>query len=133
VRNSGEAFADELPQQVVAYAARRMGPGSRIQLVRRLPLVCCHLIYASPGDGDGRVPRLMLGRWARPGWDRDDPRLHRSPGDDPEAPAPTPVPTAPVLVGATSKARMREPRDGRGQSGLRMTGLLRIVELTTDL
>jgi hypothetical protein len=73
VRNSGEAFADELPQQVVAYAARRMGPGSRIQLVRRLPLVCCHLIYASPGDGDGRVPRLMLGRWARPGWDRDAP------------------------------------------------------------
>jgi len=33
-----------------------------------------HLNHALTGvDGDGRVHRLVLGRWARPDWDPDDP------------------------------------------------------------
>ena len=78
-----------------------MGPGSRIQVVRRLPLGGWHLNHAlTVVDRHGWVHRLVLRRWARPGWDSDDPDytaaremtilelLHS-----------TPVP-APVLIGA---------------------------------
>ena len=47
---------------------------SRIQVVRRLPMDSWHLNHAlTVVDGDGRVHRLVLGRWARPDLDRDDP------------------------------------------------------------
>jgi putative transposase len=74
VRNSAGPAADELPKQVVSWVARTMGPGSRIQVVRRLPMGSWHLNHAlTVVDGGGRVHRLVLRRWARPGWDRDDP------------------------------------------------------------
>ena len=100
MRISAEPAADELPKQVVAWVARTMG-GSRIRVVGRLPLGGWHLNHSlTVVDRHGRVHRLVLRRWARPGWDSDDPDytaaremtilelLHS-----------TPVP-APVLVGA---------------------------------
>jgi aminoglycoside phosphotransferase (APT) family kinase protein len=51
-------------------------------------------------DGGGRVHRLVLRRWARPGWDRDDPDYTAAREMTIlELLRPTPVP-APVLVGA---------------------------------
>jgi aminoglycoside phosphotransferase (APT) family kinase protein len=51
-------------------------------------------------DGDGRVHRLVLRRWARPGWDREDPDYTASREMTIlDLLRPTPVP-APVLVGA---------------------------------
>jgi hypothetical protein len=73
VRNSAGLAADELPKQVVGWVARTMGPGSRIWVVRRLPMGSWHLNHAlTMVDGDGRVHRLVLRRWAGPGWDRDE-------------------------------------------------------------
>ena len=43
MRTSGEPAADELPRQVVAWVDRTIGPGSRIQVARRLPLSGWHL------------------------------------------------------------------------------------------
>jgi hypothetical protein len=50
-------------------------------------------------DGDGRVHRLVLRRWARPDWDRDDPAYTAAREMTILELRPTPVP-APVLVGA---------------------------------
>ncbi len=78
-----------------------MGPGSRIQIVRRLRMGGWHLNHAlTVVDGDGWVHRLVLRRWARPDWDRDDPDYTASREMTIlELLRPTPVP-APVLVGA---------------------------------
>ena len=74
MRTSAEPAADELPKQVVGWVARTIGPGSRIQVVRRLPLGGWHLNHAlTVIDRRGRVHRLVLRRWARPDWDSDDP------------------------------------------------------------
>ena len=101
MRNSAETSADELPKNLVGWVARTMGPGSRIQVVRRLPMGSWHLNHAlTVVDGDGRVHRLVLRRWARPGWDRDDPDYTAAREMTIlELLRPTPVP-APVLVGA---------------------------------
>jgi aminoglycoside phosphotransferase (APT) family kinase protein len=101
VRNSAETSADELPKNLVAWVARTLGPGSRIQVVRRLPMGSWHLNHAlTVVDGDGRVHRLVLRRWARLGWDRDDPDYTAAREMTIlELLRPTPVP-APVLVGA---------------------------------
>jgi aminoglycoside phosphotransferase (APT) family kinase protein len=101
VRNSAGPAADELPKNLVGWVARTMGPGSRIQVVRRLPMGSWHLNHAlTVVDGDGRVHRLVLRRWARLGWDRDDPDYTAAREMTIlELLRPTPVP-APVLVGA---------------------------------
>ena len=58
----------------MAWVARTMWPGSRIHVVRRLPLGGWHLNHAlTVIDRRGRVHRLVLRRWARPDWDSDDP------------------------------------------------------------
>ena len=77
-----------------------MGPGSRIRVVRRLPMGSWHLNHAlTVVDGDGRVHPLVLRRWARLGWDRDDPDYTAAREMTIlELLRPTPVP-APVLVG----------------------------------
>lgn len=100
MRNSAGPAADELPKQVVGWVARTMGPGSRIQVVRRLPMGSWHLNHAlTVVDGGGRVHRLVLRRW-RLGWDRDDPDYNASREMTIlDLLRPTPVP-APVLVGA---------------------------------
>jgi hypothetical protein len=58
--NSPEPAADELPKQVVAWVARTLGPGSRIQVVRRLPVGSWHLNHAlAVVDRDGLVHHLV--------------------------------------------------------------------------
>jgi len=101
VSSSAGPAADELPKNLVAWVARTMGPGSRIHVVRRLPMGSWHLNHALlVVDGDGRVHRLVLRRWARLGWDRDDPDYAAAREMTfLERLRPTPVP-APVLVGA---------------------------------
>jgi aminoglycoside phosphotransferase (APT) family kinase protein len=101
VSSSAEPPTDELPKNLVAWVTRTMGPGSRIQVVRRLRMGGWHLNHAlTVVDRDGRVHRLVLRRWARPDWDRDDPDYTASREMTIlELLRPTPVP-APVLVGA---------------------------------
>jgi aminoglycoside phosphotransferase (APT) family kinase protein len=51
-----------------------MGPGSRIVRVRRLSLGSWHVNHAlDVVDAVGHIDRLVLRRWARPGWEVDDP------------------------------------------------------------
>jgi aminoglycoside phosphotransferase (APT) family kinase protein len=100
VSNSAEPRAGELPKNLMAWVARTMGPGTRIQVVRRLPMGSWHLNHAvTVVNGDSRVHRLVLRRW-RPGWDRDDPDYAAAREMTIlELLRPTPVP-APALVGA---------------------------------
>ena len=101
MRNSAGPAAGELPKNLVAWVARTMGPGSRIQVVRRLPMGSWHLNHAlTVVDGNGRVHRLVLRQWARLGWDRDDPDYTAAREMTIlELLRPTPVPAS-VLVGA---------------------------------
>ncbi len=49
-----------------------MGPGSRIVRVRRLSLGSWHVNHAlDVVDAAGHIDRLVLRRWARPGWEVD--------------------------------------------------------------
>jgi aminoglycoside phosphotransferase (APT) family kinase protein len=51
-----------------------LGPGSRLLAARRLRPGSWHVNHAvEVACGDGRVRRLVLRRWARPGWEADDP------------------------------------------------------------
>lgn len=51
-----------------------IGPGSRVVSVRRLRPGSWHVNHAlNVADGSGRIHRLVLRRWARPGWETDDP------------------------------------------------------------
>jgi aminoglycoside phosphotransferase (APT) family kinase protein len=51
-----------------------VGPGSRLLAARRLRPGSWHVNHAvDVAGGDGRVRRLVLRRWARPGWEADDP------------------------------------------------------------
>jgi aminoglycoside phosphotransferase (APT) family kinase protein len=90
-----------LPEQTLRWVAGVIGPGSRVASSRRLRLGGWHVNHALDVlDRRGRTHRLVLRRWARPGWEADDPdytvereervlQLLRS----------TPVP-APVVVAA---------------------------------
>jgi aminoglycoside phosphotransferase (APT) family kinase protein len=51
-----------------------LGPGSHLLAARRLRPGGWHVNHAvDVAGGDGRVRRLVLRRWARPGWEADDP------------------------------------------------------------
>jgi len=51
-----------------------IGPGSRVTSLRRLRLGGWHVNHAIDAvDGHGRTHRVVLRRWARPGWECDDP------------------------------------------------------------
>jgi aminoglycoside phosphotransferase (APT) family kinase protein len=51
-----------------------LGPGSRLLAARRLRPGSWHVNHAlEVACGDGHVRRLVLRRWARPGWEADDP------------------------------------------------------------
>jgi aminoglycoside phosphotransferase (APT) family kinase protein len=90
-----------LPDRAAQWVADVIGRGSRITSARRLHPGGWHVNHAvAVADRHGRTHRLVLRRWARPGWEADDPDytveretrvlalLH-----------PTPVP-APVVVAA---------------------------------
>jgi aminoglycoside phosphotransferase (APT) family kinase protein len=89
------------PEETLTWVLESSGPESRIVSVRPLPGGTWHANHAiDVVDGKGRLQRLVLRRWARPGWERTDPDLTA----DREARilellAGTPVP-APRLVAA---------------------------------
>ena len=63
-----------LPDRAAAWVTEALGPGSRLLAARRLRPGGWHVNHAvDVGSGDGRVRRLVLRRWARPGWEADDP------------------------------------------------------------
>src|SRR5919109_1313326 len=62
------------PEQTLRWAAEAVGRGSRVTSVRRLTEGGWHANHAlTVVDGDGRVHRLVLRRWARPEWKVEDP------------------------------------------------------------
>jgi aminoglycoside phosphotransferase (APT) family kinase protein len=63
-----------LPDQAVRWVTDAVGPGSRLLAARRLRPGGWHVNHAvDVACGDGHVRRLVLRRWARPGWEADDP------------------------------------------------------------
>lgn len=63
-----------IPDQAARWVTEVTGPGSRIVSVRRLRPGSWHVNHAlNVTDGSGRTHRLVLRRWARPGWETDDP------------------------------------------------------------
>ena len=61
------------PEAALRWAAASVGAGTRIVRVRRLRNGSFHANSAVDLlDGDGRLHRLVLRRWARPGWQQSD-------------------------------------------------------------
>jgi aminoglycoside phosphotransferase (APT) family kinase protein len=61
------------PAQALAWVVAVMGAGSRLVSVRPLPSSWLANHAITVADRHGRHHRLVLRRWARPGWDLDDP------------------------------------------------------------
>ncbi|MGH2873573.1 MAG: phosphotransferase family protein [Solirubrobacteraceae bacterium] len=63
-----------LPDQATCWVLEAFGDGSRILKAQRLALGGWHVNHAvSVRDPRGDVHRVVLRRWARPGWELDDP------------------------------------------------------------
>ena len=92
------------PAAALAWAAAAFGPGSRVVAVRPLPSAWLANHAVEVADAAGAVHRLVLRRWARPGWDEEDPDFTAArEAAILELLAPTPVP-APALVAADPDA-----------------------------
>jgi aminoglycoside phosphotransferase (APT) family kinase protein len=64
----------DLPDRAVRWVTAVTGPGSRVVSARRLRPGSWHVNHAVEVAGNsGRTRRLVLRRWARPGWAADDP------------------------------------------------------------
>jgi len=90
-----------LPEQVVCWVQDAVGSGSRITRAKRLRLGGWHVNHALDVlDSRGRTHRLILRRWARSGWEAEDPdyTVERE-GRVPALLCSTPVP-APAVVAA---------------------------------
>jgi aminoglycoside phosphotransferase (APT) family kinase protein len=92
------------PAAALAWAAAAFGRGGRVVAVRPLPSAWLANHAVDVADAAGTLHRVVLRRWARPGWDDDDPDFTAAR----EAAilallAPTPVP-APALVAADPDA-----------------------------
>jgi hypothetical protein len=62
------------PERTLRWASESIGRGSRIASLRRLTEGGWHANHALIViDRRGRAHRLVLRRWARPGWAADDP------------------------------------------------------------
>ena len=71
---TGKPWRGRPPEQTLQWVAASLGPGSRVASVRLLNLGGWHANHAvTVVDGRGISHRLVLRRWARPGWDIDDP------------------------------------------------------------
>jgi aminoglycoside phosphotransferase (APT) family kinase protein len=63
-----------LPDQAVSWVTGVIGAGSRVARTRRLRRGSWHVNHAMDViDSRGRTHRVVLRRWARPGWEDDDP------------------------------------------------------------
>jgi aminoglycoside phosphotransferase (APT) family kinase protein len=88
------------PAAALRWAAAPFGPGSRVVSVRPLPSAWLANHALEVADTVGAVHRVVLRRWARPGWDEEDPDFTAArEAAILELLAPTPVP-APMLVAA---------------------------------
>jgi aminoglycoside phosphotransferase (APT) family kinase protein len=88
------------PAAALGWAAAPFGPGARVEAVRPLPSAWLANHAVDVAARDGTVHRLVLRRWARPGWDEEDPDFSATrEAAILELLAPTPVP-APALVAA---------------------------------
>jgi aminoglycoside phosphotransferase (APT) family kinase protein len=62
------------PERALQWAAESVGPGSRVAALRRLTEGGWHANHAiTVIDRRGTAHRLVLRRWARPEWSREDP------------------------------------------------------------
>jgi Phosphotransferase enzyme family len=92
------------PAAVLGWAAAPFGPGSRVVAVRPLPSAWLANHAVEVADATGRVHGVVLRRWARPGWDEEDPDFNAArEAAILELLGPTPVP-APALVAADPDA-----------------------------
>jgi aminoglycoside phosphotransferase (APT) family kinase protein len=92
------------PAAALRWAAAPFGPGSRVVAVRPLPSAWLANHAVDVADTAGATHRLVLRRWARPGWDDEDPDFNAArEAAVLELLAPTPVP-APPLVAADPDA-----------------------------
>jgi aminoglycoside phosphotransferase (APT) family kinase protein len=92
------------PAAALGWAAAAFGPGSRVTAVRPLASAWLANHAVEVADGAGRRHRVVLRRWARPGWDEEDPDFTAArEAAILELLAPTPVP-APALVAADPDA-----------------------------
>ena len=92
------------PAVTLAWAAAAFGPGSRVVSVRPLPSAWLANHALEVADATGAVHGLVLRRWARPGWDEEDPDFTAArEAAILELLAPTPVP-APAVVAADPDA-----------------------------
>ena len=94
------------PAAALAWAASAFGPGARVFGARPLASAWLANHAVDVAAGDGTVHRLVLRRWARPGWDEEDPDFTAArEAAVLELLAPTPVP-APALVAADPDAEI---------------------------
>ena len=94
------------PPAALAWAAAPFGPGSRVVAVAPLASAWLANHAVDVADAAGRRHRLVLRRWARPGWDEEDPDFNAArEAAVLELLAPTPVP-APALVAADPDAKV---------------------------
>jgi aminoglycoside phosphotransferase (APT) family kinase protein len=92
------------PAAALGWAAAPFGPGSRVVAVRPLPSSWLANHAVDVADAAGAVHRLVLRRWARPGWADEDPDFTAArEAAILELLATTPVP-APALVAADPDA-----------------------------
>ncbi len=79
----GVTIVRMLPEEAVRRGTDVVSRGSRVTLARRLQLGGWHVHHAvDVGETGGHTQRMVLRRWARPGWDADDPdyTVEREPG-----------------------------------------------------
>jgi aminoglycoside phosphotransferase (APT) family kinase protein len=92
------------PPAALRWAAAPFGPGARVVAVRPLPSAWLANHAVDVTDAAGATHQLVLRRWARPGWDDEDPDFTAArEAAILELLAPTPVP-APSLVAADPDA-----------------------------
>jgi aminoglycoside phosphotransferase (APT) family kinase protein len=92
------------PAAALRWAAAPFGPGSRVVAARSLSSAWLANHAVDVATQAGTVHRVVLRRWARPGWDEEDPDFNAArEAAVLELLAPTPVP-APELVAADHDA-----------------------------
>jgi aminoglycoside phosphotransferase (APT) family kinase protein len=100
----GQLLRRRPPAAALAWTAAAIGPGSRVVSVRPLSSSWLANHAVEVADAAGARHRVVLRRWARPGWDEEDPDFTAArEAKVLELLAPTPVP-APTVVAADPDA-----------------------------
>jgi aminoglycoside phosphotransferase (APT) family kinase protein len=87
------------PAAALRWAAAPFAPGSRVVAVRPLPSAWLANHAVDVVDPAGATHQLVLRRWARPGWDDEDPDFDAArEAAVLELLSPTPVPAPPLLA-----------------------------------